>query len=174
LELGALLARGDILVALDVDAFPLCSDWIQRLTAPITDGSAAVAGAHMQKEYAHPCCLAIRMETFLKRDHTFLASYDYGRSKRVPNLRTAWDVAESISILEQPRVALVEATERRGRGAVGTVFGDFVYHNAYATRHLAEFGDSAAVGEIDGDKIRLEDARTAWDTAVRELLPSDL
>jgi glycosyltransferase involved in cell wall biosynthesis len=169
LELGVLLARGEYVVTLDVDAFPIRSGWIGELLAALDDG-ATVAGAHMQAGYAHPCCLILRMDDFLSHDHTMLASYDLGSSSHWALPGREWDVAQRISIIEHPNVHLIEATDHRGPGAVGNVFGGFVYHNAYSTRHRAEFGDTSEEGEIDGDRIRAQDAREAWNSAIKDLL----
>jgi glycosyltransferase involved in cell wall biosynthesis len=170
LELGTLRARGHYVVTLDVDAFPIREGWLDELIEPLRNGSI-VSGANMQDGYAHPCCLAIRMDDFLARNHTMYASYDLGDLRPWGReLGEWWDVAQSISIKETPNVSLIEATERRGPGAVGTVFGGFVYHNAYSTRHRAEFGEGASEVSIDGAGITAEDSRIAWRSAISDYL----
>jgi glycosyltransferase involved in cell wall biosynthesis len=168
-EIGAFLARGEYLVVLDVDAFPISDRWLEGVLEPLMNG-AAVAGAHMQREYAHPCCLAINASRFLNEHHTMLASYDMSKHALARISRESpWDVGELISIRERPNVYLLEATSRRGPGAVGMVFADVVYHNGYSTRHKADFPDGAD-GELDGARIRASDATTAWDEATRKYL----
>jgi hypothetical protein len=41
----------------------------------------------------------------------------------------SWDVGELISRREEPNVALIEPSEVRGPGVIGTVYGGLVYHN---------------------------------------------
>jgi glycosyltransferase involved in cell wall biosynthesis len=167
-QVGMLAARGEHLVVLDVDAFPLSHSWLDELLDPLRDG-AVVNGAHLHRRYAHPCCLAIRAEHFVVRGHTMLASYDLGkRSLRAQQEHAPWDVGELVSIREQPRVHLIEATEKRGPGDIGMVFGNIVYHNAYSTRHRAQF--PAGEGEIDTDRITALDATTAWAEATTRFL----
>src|SRR6478735_4132663 len=55
MDMGVLLAETEFVVALDVDAFPLHYDWLERLLAPLSEG-ARVAGARLNREYVHPCC----------------------------------------------------------------------------------------------------------------------
>ena len=74
LDVGFLLAETEYVVALDVDAFPLDEDWLDRLLAPLASGNE-VAGARLNREYVHPCCLAMRKERFVLRRHSFRAHY---------------------------------------------------------------------------------------------------
>ena len=158
LDLGFLAATSEIVLALDVDAFPIKNSWLETVVAPLRAGST-VSGVQLWRPYAHPCCMAMRKARFVLRRHTFRARYSSDREKLG---RTAWDVGESISMRENRnggRVHLVPLTSQRGPGDVGTVFGDCVYHNFYASRH------QKAPGPIDG--VSADDATHAWEEAVR-------
>jgi len=161
LDLGFLAASSEIVLALDVDAFPIKDSWLETIVSPLRGGCAA-SGVRLWRPYAHPCCMAMRKARFVLRRHTFRARYSSDREKLGV---TAWDVGESISMRETGRgggVNLVPLTSQRGPGDVGTVFGDCVYHNFYASRH------QKAPGPIDG--VSAEDAARAWEEAVRRYL----
>jgi glycosyltransferase involved in cell wall biosynthesis len=158
MDIGFLLARTELLVALDVDAFPLSAGWLDELTAPLRSG-ATVSGVHMGGGYAHPACLAIRRQRFLRSSHTFTGNFAFLRGAGTRGL-DAWDVGERISMREGPeRTHLIEPTEVRGPGAVGMTFGAVAYHNAYATRHRAEPDSEAG---LDGARVTADDATEAW------------
>lgn len=165
MDFGFLLAKTRIVVALDVDAFPLASTWLPELLGALD--RAEVAGVRFNRSYAHPCCMAIRRRRFLEQRHTFVSNY-FPEGLGV----TTWDVGELISMREQPRVALFEPTEIRGPGGVGMRWGDLVYHNAYSTRHRFHFPDTGE-GELDSANVRASDARAAWDEATTSLLGLD-
>jgi hypothetical protein len=155
MDSGFLLARTEYVVALDVDAFPLHDGWLDELTGALRDG-AEVAGARLNRQYVHPCCLAMRTARFVERGHSFRANY-------VPRTATSdasGDVGEAISAAEGDRVRFFEVTSQRGPGDVGTVFGDLVYHNFYSTRFRAT---TAAVLDVHVTK---DAAASAWDEAV--------
>lgn len=158
LDLGFLAASSEIVLALDVDAFPIKASWLESIVSPLRRG-CAVSGVRLWRPYAHPCCMAMRKARFVLRRHTFRARYSSDREKLG---RTAWDVGESISMRETGStggVNLVPLTSQRGPGDVGTVFGDCVYHNFYSARH------QKGRGPIDG--VSAEDAARAWEEAVR-------
>jgi len=129
-------------VALDVDAFPISDDWLSAVIEPLED-HADVAGAALFRSYVHPCYLAMRTDRWRARRHTFCGSF-------------SWDTGELMS-LREPRRHLIAPTWTRGPGVVGSLFGDVVYHNFYATR----FG---AAESLDG--IAKDDATAAWAEAV--------
>jgi glycosyltransferase involved in cell wall biosynthesis len=166
MDLGFLRARTEFVVALDVDAFPITSDWLSQLIRPLRDGYR-VSGAHHLRFYVHPCCMAMRLKDFVHGDHTFLArrSGHFKRSLEQTEV-TGWDTGELISLKESPALYFFDRTEVRGPGALGTVFGDLVYHNFYSTRHLLE---------ADPDKATLDDisrreALDAWSDSTRRYL----
>jgi glycosyltransferase involved in cell wall biosynthesis len=160
LDIGVLLARTEHVVVLDVDAFPIRASWLEVLLQPLSEG-AHVVGGETCRPYAHPSCLAMRLDRIVERRHSFMARYpgELGR--------TGWDVGELVSMREPGAVCILPATSVRGPGTVGTVFADVVYHNFYATRHQAE--SDPATAELDGG-IRQHDASTAWADAVARYL----
>jgi glycosyltransferase involved in cell wall biosynthesis len=155
LDIGFLLVESEYAVALDVDAFPLHDRWLDELLAPLAAGNQ-VAGARLNREYVHPCCLAIRTRRFVERRHSFRSHY----RPRTAQRDASGDVGEEISAGEDGQVVFFDATSQRGPGDVGTVFGGFVYHNFYSTRFRAT---TAAV--LDAH-VAQTDAATAWDEAV--------
>jgi glycosyltransferase involved in cell wall biosynthesis len=159
MDLGFLVAGSEIVLSLDVDAFPIKKSWLETIVSPLRAGYT-VSGVQLWRPYAHPCCMAIRKSRFLSRRHTFRARYSHDREKLGV---TAWDVGESISMRESRTggaVNLVPVTSQRGPGDVGTVFGECVYHNFYAARHNRRPGEL-----IDG--VSADDAARAWEEAVR-------
>lgn len=156
MDLGVLLAETEFVVALDVDAFPLHDDWLERLLAPLSEG-AHVSGARLNREYVHPCCWAMRKARFVERGHSFRAHY----VPRSEGRDASGDVGEEISTAEAPNVHFFEVTSQRGPGDVGTVFGDLVYHNFYATRFNATSDQT-----LDG-VVAADDSAKAWDEALQ-------
>ncbi len=157
MDLGVLLAETEYVVALDVDAFPLHNDWLERLLAPLSEG-ARVSGARLNREYVHPCCWAMRKARFVERGHSFRAHY----VPRSEGRDASGDVGEKISAAEAPLVHFFEVTSQRGPGDVGTVFGDLVYHNFYATRFNATSDQT-----LDG-VVAADDSAQAWDEALQK------
>ena len=157
MDLGVLLAETEFVVGLDVDAFPLHDDWLERLLAPLSDG-AQVAGARLNRNYVHPCCWAMRKARFVERGHSFRAHY----VPRSEGRDASGDVGEEISAAEAPNLHFFEVTSQRGPGDVGTVFGGLVYHNFYATRFNATPDQT-----LDG-VVAADDSARAWDEALRK------
>ncbi|HEX2392728.1 MAG TPA: glycosyltransferase [Solirubrobacterales bacterium] len=156
LDVGVLLCETEFVVALDVDAFPLRDDWLKRLLAPLSEG-ATVSGARLNREYVHPCCWAMRTARFVERGHSFRSRY----RPREGDRDASGDVGEAISTAEAPNLHFLEVTSQRGPGDVGTVFGDLVYHNFYATRFNA-----TEQRTLDG-VVAADDPARAWHEAVR-------
>ncbi len=152
LDLATARVRTELFVTLDVDAFPVAPDWLAVLRGHLDAGNRVVGG-HMHRGFAHPSMLAMRTADFRAANHTFLRSswrssdsFEHGRS---------WDVAELISMREPGRVALVEPSEVRGPGVIGTVYGGIVYHNWFSAQ---------------GPEERRVEARTAWTEAEARFL----
>jgi glycosyltransferase involved in cell wall biosynthesis len=163
LDVGFLLARSEYVVALDADAFPLSRDWIEQLTLPLRERQ--VSGVLVNRQYAHPCGMAMRRERFVRERHTFRARFQpQGLGD------TAWDCGELISMREWPDVHLIPRSSSRGPGWLGTVWDGVLYHNFYAARHRFEFGEDAP-GSLHG--ITASDARTAWHEAIEDHLGID-
>jgi glycosyltransferase involved in cell wall biosynthesis len=164
LDLGFLLRGTEFVVALDADAFPTSPEWLTTVLEPLRKG-ATVAGArggrvldrHLvvhdprlrDREFVHPCYLAMRVEHFARQRHSFVK---HGRM----------DVGEHLSALEQGHLAFLDPTEIRGPGALGTVFGGVVYHNFYGARHLFETDDPE---HDDVDGLSREQVTDAWQEA---------
>jgi glycosyltransferase involved in cell wall biosynthesis len=155
LDLGVLLCATEFVVALDVDAFPLHDDWLEKLLAPL-DADARVSGARLNREYVHPCCWAMRTERFVEQGHSFRSDY----RPREPGRDASGDVGELISAREAPHLHFFEVSSQRGPGDVGTVFGDLVYHNFYATRFRA-----TSERTLDG-AVSPGDPEQAWEEAL--------
>jgi glycosyltransferase involved in cell wall biosynthesis len=156
LDLGVLLCDTEYVVTLDVDAFPLHNGWLEELLAPLHAG-AQISGARLNREYVHPCCLAMRTSRFVAQGHSF-----HGRYRPREDGRDATgDVGEELSAREAPNLHFFEVTSQRGPVDVGTVFGDLVYHNFYATRFRA-----TTEQRLD-DAVELGDAERAWEEALQ-------
>jgi hypothetical protein len=160
LDLGVLLCDTEHVVVLDVDAIPLHDRWLSELLAPL-DAGARVAGARLNRSYVHPCCWAMRTARFVEREHSFRSRYQ----PRADGRDASGDVGEELSAREAPHLHFFEVTDQRGPGDVGTVFGDLVYHNFYATR----FRDTTA-RRLDG-VVEPLDAELAWQEAVQRYVP---
>jgi len=130
LDWGFLTSRAEFVVALDVDAFPINAAWLDALLDPLRLG-ARVAGAHLHRDYVHPCFMALQASRFRERQHSFQTVGSRGGAFGVDDL----DTGEQISLREPGRLSFLEPTEMRGPGCLGTIFGDVVYHNFYAWRH---------------------------------------
>jgi glycosyltransferase involved in cell wall biosynthesis len=168
LDLGFLLARTQYVVSLDVDAFPIAEGWIDRLVAPLKQGYA-VTGAHLRGGIVHPCCLAMGLDDFVGRGHSFVPRWRAGaRGARDASDHdaTAWDVGWRISLREKDRF-LFERTGAYGPGDVGSWWEGLVYHNFYSTR----FGSKVPPGQEELDLgINSALAQEAWTRAVRQYL----
>jgi glycosyltransferase involved in cell wall biosynthesis len=175
LDYSFLLARTEFVVALDVDAFPIRDDWLDVLLDPLRAG-ASISGAHVHRGYVHPCCLAMRWTEFVASGDSFRAVSPPGgfvlTGERHYDMSSGEfsDVGERMSQNRPGGLAFLEPTHTRGPGVLGTVFGDVVYHNFYAVRHLRENATEDML--IDGQVARAE-ALAAWNEAIAEYL-SDL
>ena len=159
MDLAFLLTRTEFVVALDVDAFPIDRDWISTLLAPLRAG-CVVSGAEAARGYIHPCCLAMRTEYFAARQHTFTPHVGTWDPKRMG--LDEWDTGESITRREGlDRVRPFPRTRVRGPLQLGSVFGEFVYHNGASTRLRSDV-------KIEG--LTRGDAECAWEEAVAEHL----
>ena len=151
LDLGMTKVRTEFFATLDVDAFPVRSDWLEVLRARLDDGNVVVGG-HMHRGFAHPSMLAMRTRDFRDRNHSFIRSHWQGGAFVHGQ---SWDVAERISMREPGRVGLIEPSEVRGPGVIGTVYGGIVYHNWFSAQ---------------GPEHRRTEARLAWGEAVARFL----
>lgn len=159
MDLAFLISRTEYTVALDVDAFPIVDDWLETLIGPLKNGRF-VSGAEALRGYIHPCCLAMRTAYFARRRHTFTPHLGTWDPERLG--RTEWDTGESITRREGlARAAPFHRTRVRGPLQLGSVFGNFVYHNGASTRMRSDV-------EIDG--LTRGDVDAAWREAVAEFI----
>ena len=137
LDMGILLTRREYFITLDVDAFPIAEGWIDRLLGPLRSGTADVSGVVVRGGFVHPCCLAMRLERFVNRRHTFVSRYGASGAGLAVDVEDTsapnWDVGNLISMREQRR-ATFERSACVGPGDIGSVWERLVYHNFYATR----------------------------------------
>lgn len=155
LDLGVLACQTEYAVTLDVDAFPLHERWLAQLLAPL-DAGAQVSGARLNREYVHPCCWAMRTERFVSEGHSFRSRYQ----ARAPRRDASGDVGEEISGREAPNLHFLAVSSQLGPGDVGTVFGELVYHNFYATRFRA------TTEQVLDNAVVAADAERAWEQAL--------
>jgi len=155
LDIGFLLAGTEYVVALDVDAFPLHDRWLGELLEPLGRG-CEISGARLNREYVHPCCLAMRTARFVREGHSFRGRY----RPRAEGRDASGDIGEEMSGRERGRLHFFDPSSRRGPGDVGTVFGGLVYHNFYSTRFRA-----TPLSVLDAH-VRAGDAAAAWREAL--------
>jgi glycosyltransferase involved in cell wall biosynthesis len=155
MDIGFYLAQTTIVVAYDIDAFPIDSRWWNEIVVPIREGRARVSGVsiwplwHPQRPpFVHPCCLAMRRDDFIRRNHSFRENYP------------TWDTGERISQREADSLHMVPSVSIRGPGPVGMVFGGVIYHNFYGTRFK---GNTLETIDVSVDRGSPE---AAWSEAV--------
>ncbi|MGZ4713248.1 MAG: glycosyltransferase [Acidimicrobiia bacterium] len=162
MDLAFLMSRTEYTVALDVDAFPICQGWLETLIEPLRH-HRFVAGAEARRGYIHPCCLAMSTAYFASRRHTFTPHVGTWDPQRLG--RDEWDTGESITRREGlDRAAPFPRTRVRGPMQLGSVFGNFVYHNGASTRLRSDV-------EIEG--LKPSDAVSAWAEAISEFLGAE-
>jgi glycosyltransferase involved in cell wall biosynthesis len=155
LDIGFLLVDTEYVVALDVDAFPLHERWLEEILAHLWSGSE-ISGARLNRQYVHPCCLAMRTARFVERKHSFRSHYRPREGAR----DASGDIGEEMSAAEAGRLHFFDPTSQRGPGDVGTVFGELVYHNFYSTRFSA--GREPVLDSVVGR----DDPQAAWEEAL--------
>jgi hypothetical protein len=102
----------------------------------------------------------MREARFVERGHSFRSHYQPRQEGR----DASGDSGEEISAAEAPNLHFFEVTEQRGPGDVGTVFGDLVYHNFYATRFNATSEQT-----LDG-VVAVDDPGRAWEEALERFV----
>lgn len=152
MDMATTRVRTEYFVTLDVDAFPISPTWLDVLRDDLLAGNEVVGG-RLYRSYAHPSMLAMRTKRFRERRHTFIRSSWRTSEDFVHD--ESWDVGELISRREKPNVSLIEASEVRGPGVIGTVYGGIVYHNGVSAHCRAE---------------NREEGRTAWLDATQRFL----
>lgn len=128
---------------LDVDAFPVSDQWLQRSIAAL-NGGAQAAGARLQRNFVHPSFFVARTKVLHDYSLTFKPVGSLARLKTSAPLFL--DVGEALSqrlIIKfggGSALHFFEATSTRGPGLAGSVFGGLVYHNLYATQGVGKGG----------------------------------
>jgi hypothetical protein len=100
----------------------------------------------------------MRTERFVTRGHSFRSRY----RPRAEGRDASGDVGEEISAREAPHLYFFDIASQRGPGDIGTVFGDLVYHNFYATRFRATHEQT-----LDAVVAR-DDPGEAWQEALQQ------
>lgn len=169
LDIGFLLSSTEYVMSLDADAFPFSTGWLPRFLDPLKMGYEVV-GCECARGYAHPCCLAMRTETFVAGQHTFRAPFPVGAEGKGGD-----DVGQLISRrIGLDRVAIVPRTNsiHGGDWYVGATFGDVVYHNAYSSRHLhLERPDSDGLDPSEDFVMTRQFSLSTWEEAIRRWGP---
>lgn len=159
LDIGLFLARTDVVVTLDSDAFPYSDRWLDVLVQPLQDPHVAASGCWGPRDRLHPACAAYRRDELLRQDlsfHNFNLHKDLGEAP-VFSVNT-WDTGELVFEALGPDRVAVLPTQRSGRGW-GMVMADVVYHHTGMTTSATD--DSAQVAA---------DKAARWRVVVRELL----
>jgi glycosyltransferase involved in cell wall biosynthesis len=137
LDLAVPTIDTEFVAVLDIDAFPISDRWLEASIASL-ERDAVVAGARMHRNYVHPCFLVARTSTLHSLDLTFRP---VGSLASLPRRAPLFlDVGEALSQRVIVRFGggqalhFFEPTSVRGPGNTGTVYGDLVYHNQYATQ----------------------------------------
>ena len=167
MDLGFSLSRTQYVISMDVDAFPLSIHWLHSVLEPLQRG-CLVSGVVSQRNFVHPCLLAMERQVFVRGRHTFRSRRgDYTTS-------AAWDTGELITRRCEPAVHRISATSHIGPYWVGTSWEGVAYHNMYAVRHLRKYGAkmNSADATIDWGITR-RDAERAWEIATRQYLGLD-
>lgn len=157
IDYGIHKAKTREIVVLDVDAFPINSDWLKTVLDPIRNGASLAGAEHCG--YVHPCYMALHRNLFLKNKHTFDASYTRQLRIRRPDWPKFWDAGQLITERDNGVHHYIPPTSVRGPHALGVVFGHVVYHNFYSTQH-------------PGSQVSKELSDQAWHEAVHRYLPS--
>lgn len=161
LDLAVAGVRTELIAVLDVDAFPISNRWLPESTAAL-DAGAQVAGARMHRNFVHPCFLVTRTSLLHRYGLTFRPVGSLAKLESEAPLFL--DVGEALS----QRVIVkfggghalhfFDITSVRGPGGTGSVFGDLVYHNQFATQGAHQ---SNALGVFEQEFQRYHPALVA-------------
>jgi glycosyltransferase involved in cell wall biosynthesis len=128
---------------LDIDAFPISNRWLGESLEALAEGASA-AGAHMHRNFIHPCFFVSTTRVLHELDLTFRP---VGSLARLANRAPLFlDVGEALSqrlIVKfggGRALHFFEITSSRGGGVDGAVFGNLVYHNMFATQGTGRTG----------------------------------
>ena len=136
MDLAWLAARTEYVVALDIDAFPLSSNWLDCVVQRLEDGAKLVGVKHRERGFVHPCFLAASLRDFVTHKLSF--------ETRTDTQGKWYDTGESMSY----RLAPLSFIDDTGPGPEGgrvygdQPFGDVVFHNWLSTRFDFESVDA--------------------------------
>jgi len=157
LDLGVAGVDTEYVAVLDIDAFPVSPRWLDESIAAL-DAGAQIAGAHMHRNFVHPCFFVARTKVLHDLDLTFRPVGSL--TKLAESAPLFLDVGEALAqrVIVKfgggKAMHLFEITEARGPGPAGALFGGLVYHNMYATQ-----------GTGKGDAV------SNWNDALRRYVP---
>lgn len=143
LDLAAPRVGTELLAVLDVDAFPVSTSWLTESAAAL-DAGAYMAGAHLHRNFVHPCFLVTRTRTVHEYALTFRPVGSLSRySTEAPLFLDVGEAMAQRLIVKfggGQALHFFEPTSVQGPGMAGAVFGGLVYHNMYATQgtHVSE------------------------------------
>lgn len=157
LDLGTHLARTELVVTLDSDAFPLGAGWLDPVVEPFDDPAVVLAGSASKRGFVHPMYSCVRRSEFVRRRLSWqLWSV---RDPQSGSVIVGYDAGELMTPRLAPReVVLLESTPNRVDGLPGMTVSDCVYHHGGVTR--------ARQAEVV--------TASSWDLAVAALLPADV
>jgi glycosyltransferase involved in cell wall biosynthesis len=139
LDIGVLRTHTEVVITLDSDAFPVRSDWVQRLTEPLDPPTVLAVGWKGRRDRLHPCCAAYSRRALLELGLSFT---NFALRPGTPNPVfgvDCWDTGELISeALGHDRVRLIEATDSEFGGMM---LGDILYHHCGVTTLITETDD---------------------------------
>lgn len=160
LDLGTHLARTELVVTLDSDAFPLGEGWLTPVVAPFRDPKVVLAGSASKRRFVHPMYSCVRRGAFVRRTLSWqiwsvrnhdLDTLVFGQDR--------FDAGELMTPrLAAHEVVLLERTPNRVDGLPGMTASDCVYHHGGVTRA----------------RQSQEVTTPSWDRAVAALLPADI
>lgn len=160
LDIGFALAKTDVVVTLDSDAFPFTNTWLETLTEPLDNTTVQAAGMWGKRDRLHPACAAFRRTAFYDARMSFTNYTPWMDRGEAPVFgENSWDTAELLfERIGRDRVVLhpVEATEHGG-----STMSNAVYHHEQMT-----------TVQIDLSALDVETRQESWDRAVEDLLAS--
>ena len=142
IDIALARSRTETVVVLDVDAFPVSDAWLDEALAALDEGKV-LYGAHIHRNYIHPCFLVARRSTLVGNRLSFrpVGTHPMPGHKRFGlHLDAGEAVSQAVVVrFGQASIVPIPISEMRGPGIGGAVFGGLVYHNFYST-----YGEHAA------------------------------
>lgn len=141
LDVGVTLVETEYLAILDIDAFPISPLWLEKSIAALKAG-AQIAGAHMHRNFIHPCFLVTRTKMLREFKMTFrpVGSIRHLEKKAPLFLDVGEALSQRVIIRFGGSRALFpfEISSSQPGGVNGAVFGEIVYHNMFATQGVGK------------------------------------